>query len=190
MKYLVISDIHGGALELQKALRYYDKFECDYIVLLGDILNHGPRNTVPKSYDPMKVGELLNLVKQKIIAIRGNCDSEVDSMVLNFPCNAPYAYINLKLKNKYQKIFLTHGHLYDIDTDKCIEKLGLEKGDIVLSGHTHIAGIFKKGNGIVNINPGSITIPKGGTKAGFAIINEDNIVLYSLEGEVVDSYKF
>lgn len=190
MRYLVISDIHGGAFELERVLEYFDKFSCDFIVLLGDILNHGPRNAVPESYDPMKVGKLLNLYKQKIISVRGNCDSEVDSMVLDFPCNAPYGYINLKLSEKYQKIFLTHGHLYDIDTERGIQKLGLEKGDIVISGHTHVSGIFKKANGIVNINPGSITIPKGGTKAGFAIIYEDCIDLYSLDGQFWESYKF
>lgn len=108
----------------------------------------------------MRVGELLNSYKQNLISIRGNCDSEVDSMVLDFPCNAPYGYINLKLKDKYQKLFLTHGHLYDIDSEKVIKKLALEKGDIVLSGHTHVSGIFKKDSGIININPGSITILK------------------------------
>lgn len=190
MRYLVISDIHGGARELEKALCYFEKFECDYIVLLGDLLNHGPRNTVPKSYDPMRVGELLNYYKQNLISIRGNCDSEVDSMVLDFPCNAPYGYINLKLKDKYQKLFLTHGHLYDIDSEKVIKKLALEKGDIVLSGHTHVSGIFKKDSGIININPGSITIPKCGTKAGFAVIEEEKIDLYDLEGEVIATYKF
>lgn len=190
MRYLVISDIHGGALELEKALGYFDKYKCDYIVLLGDILNHGPRNTVPESYDPMKVGELLNTYKQKIISIRGNCDSEVDSMVLDFPCNAPYGYINQKISGKYQKIFLTHGHLYDIDSEMGISKLGLGNGDIVLSGHTHVSGIFKKENGIVNINPGSITIPKGNTKAGFAVISEKSVELYSLDGQFLDCYSF
>lgn len=190
MRYLVISDIHGGARKLEKALGYFEKFECDYIVLLGDLLNHGPRNTVPKSYDPIRVVDLLNSYKQKLISIRGNCDSEVDSMVLDFPCNAPYGYINLKVEDKYQKVFLTHGHLFDIDSEKCIQKLALEKGDIVLSGHTHISGIFKKENGIININPGSITIPKGGTKAGFAVIEEERIDLYALEGEVIATYKF
>lgn len=189
MRYLVISDIHGGACELEKVLGYFEKFECDSIVLLGDILNHGPRNTVPKSYDPMKVGELLNSYKHKLISIRGNCDSEVDSMVLDFPCNAPYGYIHVKSGKKYQKIFLTHGHLFDIDSEKGIAKTGLEKGDIVLSGHTHVSGIFKKENGIVNINPGSITIPKGGTKAGFGLISKESIELYDLEGDLIDTYR-
>ena len=93
MRYLVLSDIHGGSAELERALNYFDQYQCDYIVLLGDLLNHGPRNRVPDSYQPPKVAEMLNAYSTKIISVRGNCDSEVDSMMFNFPCNAPYGYI-------------------------------------------------------------------------------------------------
>ncbi len=190
MKYMVLSDIHGGALELKSALNFFDFYKCDFLILLGDLLNHGPRNDLPKSYDTKETASILNSYKDRIISVRGNCDSEVDSMMCSFPCNAPYSYIFQSYENKIQKIFLTHGHLHPIDTIEDIEKLGLKRGDIVLSGHTHIAGIFEKESGVININPGSTTIPKGGTKAGFAIINEDNISLYSLDNELVKCYKF
>ena len=190
MRYLVLSDIHGGCKEALEALSFFDKFGCDYLVLLGDLLNHGPRNRVPSTYDPMNVGEILNRYKDRIISIRGNCDSEVDSMVFDFPCNAPYGYIVIQKENRIVKIFLTHGHLYKLDTLEQIEKIGLKEGDIVLSGHTHVSGIFKKESGVVNINPGSTTLPKGGTQKGFALITEDRIELYSLNGTITDSYNF
>lgn len=219
MRYMVLSDIHGGSAELQQALSYFDSYHCDYIVLLGDLLNHGPRNRVPESYQPPKVAEMLNAYSTKIISVRGNCDSEVDGMMFNFPCNAPYGYImvsepcktkgvsasslasaesaapNARERTKTQRIFLTHGHLHKIDSpdgsgmNELRDKLGLREHDIVLSGHTHVSGIFLKPNGLVNINPGSTTLPKGGTKAGFALILEDHIELRSLENELVDSYE-
>ena len=191
MRYLVISDIHGGAVELEKALGFFEKLHCNFIISLGDLLKHGPRNAVPHSYDPMKVGELLNKFKDKIIAVRGNCDSEVDSMVCTFPLNSPYGYLNFEGSDGVKhKIMLTHGHLYKIETSEQIEKLGLIKGDIVLSGHTHVSGIFKKDSGVININPGSTTIPKGESKAGFAVITENSIELYTLDGVKYDEYDF
>ena len=190
MKYLVLSDIHGGAKEAKQALGFYEKFKCDAVILLGDLLNHGPRNKVPESYDPMNVGEVLNQYKEKIISVRGNCDSEVDQMVFDFPCNASYGYMYINKGHKTVKIFLTHGHLHKIDTAEQLNKLGLNKNDIVLSGHTHVAGIFKKESGITNINPGSTTIPKGGTDEGFALIDEKSIKLYKLDGSIIDEYDF
>ncbi len=216
MRYLVLSDIHGGSAELERALTYFDQYQCDYIVLLGDLLNHGPRNRVPDSYQPPKVAEMLNAYSTKIISVRGNCDSEVDSMMFNFPCNAPYGYIivsqpdevaaasaaanaaaqGVPQRTKTQRIFLTHGHLHKIDSpdgsgmNELRDKLGLHENDIVLSGHTHVAGIFLKPSGLVNINPGSTTIPKGGTKAGFALILEDHIELRDLDNNLVARYDF
>ncbi|MGN0916096.1 MAG: phosphodiesterase [Succinivibrio sp.] len=190
MRYLVLSDIHGGADEAKTALSYFDKFKCDYLVLLGDLLNHGPRNCVPRSYNPMDLASVLNEYRNKIIAVRGNCDSEVDSMVFSFPCNAPYGYILVPKERGIQKIFLTHGHLFKLDTAEDLEKIGLTKDDIVLSGHTHAAGIFKKESGIVNINPGSTTLPKGTNGAGFALITENSVELYHLDGTKYLSHSF
>ena len=188
MRYLILSDIHGGAEEASQALVFLKKFACDYIILLGDLLNHGPRNKVPSDYAPSEVANLLNIYKDKIISIRGNCDSEVDSMMFSFPCNSPYGYIFLENEHKKYRIFLTHGHLHDFKTVEGIAKIGLQQGDIVLSGHTHVAGIFHLDNGIININPGSTTIPKGGTQAGFAVADNDQISLFNLNGEKLNSF--
>jgi hypothetical protein len=190
MRYLVLSDIHGGSEELKQALRFFQIFNCDFLILLGDLLNHGPRNKLPASYDPMNVGDLLNQFKEKIISIRGNCDSEVDGMVFDFPCNAAYGYLVVSTSKGIKKIFLTHGHLHKIETKEQISKLGLNEGDIVLSGHTHVSGIFFKESGVININPGSISIPKGGTQKGFALISENAIELYNLDGNLFNSYIF
>ena len=190
MRYLVLSDIHGGSEELKQTLRFFQIFNCDFLILLGDLLNHGPRNKLPASYDPMNVGNLLNQFKEKIISIRGNCDSEVDGMVFDFPCNAAYGYLVVSTSRGIKKIFLTHGHLHKIETKEQISKLGLNEGDIVLSGHTHVSGIFFKESGVININPGSISIPKGGTQKGFALISENAIELYNLDGNLFNSYIF
>lgn len=196
MRYLVLSDIHGGATEAKQALGFFERYNCDLIVLLGDLLNHGPRNIVPQSYNPPRVAELLNQYRSKIISIRGNCDSEVDGMMFKFPCNAPYGYVHVPTQDKLQKIFLTHGHLHLIENSdptkalECMDKLGLSAGDIVLSGHTHVSGIFKLSNGLININPGSTTIPKGGTAAGFGLILEDRIELRSLEDQLLATHYF
>lgn len=204
MRYLVLSDLHGASEEVAHALTYFDKYHCDFLVLLGDLLNHGPRNRIPESYQPPKVMELLNALSNKIISVRGNCDGEVDGMMFSFPCNAPYAIINVPDpkgakadgRTRVQKIFLTHGHLYKIDAyadqsaEQARDKLGLKENDIVLSGHTHVAGIFKKDNGLINVNPGSPVLPKGGTKAGFGLILEDRIEIRDLEDNLVDSYNF
>lgn len=190
MRYLVLSDIHGGSLELEQALSFFSKLRCDYLILLGDLLNHGPRNKVPSSYSPMDVAPQLAEYKNRIISVRGNCDSEVDQMVFPFPCTAPYGWILIPRRDEVVRVLLTHGHLYRYETDEERERMGLSKGDIVLSGHTHVSGIFKKSSGVINVNPGSTTIPKGGTQAGFAFMDEDAITLYNLRGEVVDKLSF
>ncbi len=182
MRYLILSDIHGGTLELKEAVRYFDILRCDFLVLLGDLLNHGPRNRVPGDYDPMEVAPRLEAFKEKIIAVRGNCDSEVDQMVFPFPCTAPYGWILVPHEERIVRVLITHGHLYRYASDEDRERMGLKKGDIVLSGHTHVSGIFPQPSGVINVNPGSTTIPKGGTKAGFACMDEQGITLYDLCG--------
>ena len=111
-------------------------------------------------------------------------------MVFDFPCNAAYGYLVVSTSKRIKKIFLTHGHLHKIETKEQISKLGLNEGDIVLSGHTHVSGIFFKESGVININPGSISIPKGGTQKGFALLSENAIELYDLDGNLLNSYKF
>ncbi len=187
MRYLVLSDLHGGSEQTKVALSFFSKMQADVLVLLGDLLNHGPRNRLPSTYEPPLVATLLNSYADRIIAVRGNCDSEVDSMVFNFPCNAPYALIYQKNSEGLAKIFLTHGHLYNPLLEKDIVKMGLSAGDIILSGHTHVSGIFNVANGVININPGSITLPKGGSASGFVLLDEKSASLYNLEGELLCS---
>lgn len=190
MRYLVISDLHGAHEQTEQALKFFEKFNCDMLVLLGDLLNHGPRNKIPYSYDPIQTANVLNRYKNKIISVRGNCDSEVDSMMFSFPCNSPYGYLIVNTKLGARKIFLTHGHLHNFFDKENLEKLALQEADIVLSGHTHIAGINKLDSGVYNVNPGSVSIPKGGTKAGFAIIDDNAISLYNLDGDMVKSCSY
>ena len=128
--YAVISDVHGNADNLEKALKVAEANNADFLIFLGDFLNHGPRNGLPSDYDPMYIVKLLNSVKEKIIAVRGNCDSEVDSNLLEFPIDATYNTLVINGR----KAFMTHGHRYD-ETDA--EYIGLGEGDIFMSGHTH-----------------------------------------------------
>ena len=184
MKYLIMSDLHGAAEEAEKVLSYYDKLGCDSILLLGDLLNHGPRNKVPESYDPQRLADLLNGYKDVMISVRGNCDSEVDSMMFDFPCNAPYQQLLIKQEGtgKVRKVFVTHGHLHRFKDADELPHLALKAGDIVLSGHTHVSGVFELENGIVNVNPGSTVLGKGGTPPGFGFMDEEQISIYDLGG--------
>ncbi len=176
--YAVISDIHGNATNLAKALTISDQHHADFILVLGDLLNHGPRNGVPTAYDPMQVGALLNARKQQIIAVRGNCDSEVDSMVVEIPITS---VCNTLVINKH-RCFMTHGHKYK-PTDYA--KLALMAGDMFLSGHTHISVLERNDDGVIIFNPGSITFPKGNGIKSMGIITEKRIQLVDLDGSVL-----
>jgi len=161
MKYLVCSDIHGSLSVVEKLVENFEKFNCDMIILLGDIVYHGPRNPIPESYNPKKVVEKLNIFADKIMACRGNCDSEVDQMLLNFPIMSD---MNLIYDNGI-KIIASHGHIYSP------EKLPpMKKGNIFLCGHTHIHEIYENKDGIIICNPGSPTLPKNNSKSGFVFL--------------------
>lgn len=135
MKLFIISDIHGSLYYLKKVMEIFEKENYDKLVILGDELYHGPRNPLPKDYSSKEVIEILNKYKDKIIAVRGNCDSEVDQMVLSYPIMSDYSMIYLGNK----RVFLTHGHIYNIDNP-----LPMSEGDILLYGHFHIPMIEKK----------------------------------------------
>lgn len=169
----IISDIHGCFPSLQKTLQQLEVVQPDYYLLLGDILNHGPRNPVPEGYAPPKVVDLLNPLRERIIAVRGNCDSEVDQMLLQFPCLAPHNQLILNRR----RWFMTHGHLYE-STD-----LSLTAGDVLLSGHTHIAGIEQDEHGVHRINPGSITFPRNGAEASYAIYQQSELQIIGLNSQ-------
>ena len=153
MKILFASDIHGSASAAEMVLSRFESEKCDRMILLGDLLYHGPRNDLPKGYAPKEVIPMLSCWKDKILAVRGNCEAEVDQMVLPFPCMADYAMLIADGRSFY----LTHGHLWNSD------KLpSLEKGSVFLSGHTHIKQDITI-NDIRCLNPGSVSIPKDGS---------------------------
>lgn len=163
MKYLIVSDIHGCLPALEKVLNFFEKESYDQLVLLGDILNYGPRNGVPQGLDAMGIVDRLNALSDRITAVRGNCDSEVDQMLLAFPCLADYALLVVGDK----KLFLTHGHLFSPSQTKGVNAF--------LSGHTHLWELERRENVLV-CNTGSVTFPKDGRAATFATLDEDMIL--------------
>lgn len=128
MKILFVSDIHGCLPTLQQVLSFYDREHYDMLCILGDILNYGPRNRIPEGIDPKGIVELLNARKHNIVAVRGNCDAEVDQMLLQFPIMADYALV----VDGTQRFFLTHGHVYNEQNRPTL------KHDIFIYGHTHL----------------------------------------------------
>ena len=153
MKLIIASDIHGSAFWCRKLCDLIEAEQPDRILLLGDLLYHGPRNDLPEDYAPKQVIPMLSALKEKIIAVRGNCEAEVDQMVLPFPCMADFSqmYVDGKM------FYLTHGHHHSPDNLP-----PLVDGCIFLSGHTHIK-IDEIYNGIRCLNPGSVSIPKDGS---------------------------
>ena len=175
MKYLIVSDIHGASDSAEIIIDAFNKENCDYILCLGDILYHGPRNDLPNEYNPKKVISILNPYSDKIIAIKGNCEAEVDQMVLDFKIN-DYLDMNINGLNCH----LEHGHHLDEYNGKC---------DIILYGHTHIPDNSIKNN-IRYFNPGSITLPKNNTKRSYAIWDDRCIILYDILGNELDKLEY
>lgn len=157
----VASDIHGSALWCERFLERAEAEGAQRIVLLGDLLYHGPRNPLPDGYDPAEVARMLNAHAESIVACRGNCDAEVDQMLLSFPCMADYAL----LVEEGRTLFCTHGHVFGPD-----HLPPLVEGSVVLSGHTHVKTDETSG-GIRFVNPGSVSIPKDGSNS-FALIED------------------
>ena len=153
MKFVIASDLHGSAFWCSKLMEVIEKEKPEKILLLGDLLYHGPRNDLPKDYAPKQVTPMLSSLKEKIIAVRGNCEAEVDQMVLPFPCLADYALVN----DGNTTFYLTHGHHANPDNLPA-----LTPGTIFLSGHTHVKMDEMRGS-IRCVNPGSVTIPKDGS---------------------------
>ena len=172
MKLLIASDIHGSAYYCEKLLEAFEREKADRLVLLGDVLYHGPRNDLPKEYAPKKVIEMLNGLKQKILCVRGNCDTEVDQMVLQFPVLADYAILPLGDR----LVYLTHGHVYNSG------KLPpLCPGDILLHGHTHIPAC-QENESHIYLNPGSVSIPKEGSAHSYMTLEGSRFTWKDLEG--------
>lgn len=178
MKYFIASDIHGSLYFCEKMLESFEKEKADKLVLLGDILYHGPRNDLPRDYAPKKVIELLNPLKNKILAVRGNCDTEVDQMVLSFPILADYAIIS----EGERMVYLTHGHNFN---ENNLPPLG--DGDILLHGHTHVPKCTEH-DSYIYMNPGSVSIPKEDSHHGYMIL-EDGVFLWKdFDGNILREY--
>ena len=168
MKIMAASDIHGSSIWAARIVETFHKEKADKLLLLGDLLYHGPRNDLPENYAPKEVIKILNAEKDNILAVRGNCDAEVDQMVLEFPIMAE----SLWLESSGVRIYATHGH--HIDPDNLPTFLG--KGDILLCGHTHVTADEMTGD-IRYMNPGSPSIPKNGAKPSYIIIENGKAVL-------------
>lgn len=175
MKYLLISDIHGCLPTLEQALRFFEAEHYDMLCILGDILNYGPRNRIPEGIDPKGIVERLNKMRDKIVAVRGNCDAEVDQMLLDFPIMADYAL----LVDGGHRLFLTHGHVYNEE-----HRFPLV-GDILFYGHTHLWKLEPTAEGGAVCNLGSITFPKGGNEPTFATYEDGRIDMRRLDGSIV-----
>lgn len=173
MKFFVISDLHGSAPVFAQAAEAFEREKADYLVLCGDYLNHGPRNPFPNGYDPQLLAEHINRHAHHILGVRGNCDSEIDQMLLSFPCLGDY----LLFFTAGRRCMVTHGHLYTETNHP-----PLSAGDVFISGHTHVP-VLKRDNGIFVVNPGSLSLPKSELGGGYALITDDGIAVKSITGE-------
>ena len=178
MKYLIASDLHGSATYTEELLAAYDREGADRLLLLGDLLYHGPRNDLPDGYAPKKVAELLNARRGEILSVRGNCEAEVDQMMLDFPALADYCL----LAEGKRTVFVTHGHVYNRD-----HLPPLKEGDVLLYGHTHVP-LCETVSGIVCMNPGSVSIPKEGSPRGYMTLEKGVFRWKTLSGEEYRSF--
>ena len=177
MKLLILSDIHGFSDPLEYILKAFYEENCTMILFLGDALYHGPRNSIDDGYNASRTIEILNSLSDKILAVRGNCDSEVDQMVLDYSLLSDYHMVF----DGMRKIFFTHGHIYNRANMPL-----LNRGDIFASGHTHIAEI-EDVKGVIHFNPGSISLPRRNTQASYGIYDGTSLMVKSLEGEILKS---
>lgn len=179
MKLMFASDIHGSRSAMEAVLRQYRLENADRLVLLGDLLYHGPRNDLPDAYDPKGVTALLNANKDELLCVRGNCDAEVDQMVLEFPILADYALFDLDGVTA----FVTHGHLFNTAA------LPPHKdGDLLIHGHTHVLTVQQAG-GMTYINPGSAALPKEGNPKSYMTYEGGVFAIKTLEGEVIRTHR-
>ncbi len=175
MKLMFASDIHGSAYYCRKMVEAYQAEKAVRLMLLGDILYHGPRNDLPKDYAPKEVIAMLNPMKNDICAVRGNCEAEVDQMVLDFPVMADYCVI---LEGN-RTIYATHGHVYNEG-----HLPPLKEGDILIHGHTHVLRAEKKEHYTI-LNPGSVSIPKEGNPPSYAILENGDFRIKGFDGQVI-----
>ena len=175
MKLVIASDIHGAADACARLMSAIESESPDRVVLLGDLLYHGPRNDLPADYAPKRVIEMLNSVADRVIAVRGNCEAEVDQMMLEFPVMAEYFPLLLDGR----MAFITHGHIWNE-----ANLPPLEAGDILIHGHTHVRAAQDKG-AYYFLNPGSVSIPKGDGVRGYMVYENRVFTLKDLDGGVL-----
>ena len=176
MKILFASDIHGSEYYAKKLVDKYHELNCNKMVLLGDILYHGPRNDLPEGYNPKGVIALLNAMSDEILCVRGNCEAEVDQMVLDFSCMSD----SMIMYEKGRMLFITHGHLYNKEN---LPKL--KSGDILIHGHTHVQTIEKFGSNTY-INPGSVSIPKEDNPPTFMLYENSKFTIYDFDMNILN----
>ena len=179
MKWMIASDIHGSAYYCRKLVEAYKREKAERLLLLGDILYHGPRNDLPKEYQPKEVIKLLNAHRQDILCVRGNCDTEVDQMVLEFPIMADYCVI----ADEKRVIYATHGHHFHEENLP-----PLHKGDILLCGHTHVPKCTEHQD-YIYMNPGSVSIPKEESWHGYMIYENGIFCWKDLQGNEKMQYQ-
>jgi len=178
MKLFIASDIHGSMHYCAQMLEAFEKEKADRLVLLGDILYHGPRNDLPTGYEPKAVIDALNAYCDKIICVRGNCDTEVDQMVLSFPVLAKTAVIF----DGKRVLYLTHGH------DRELLENSIPEGSVLLCGHSHVPTAAEQ-NGHWYINPGSVSIPKENSAHSYMIYEDGVFTWKTLDGEIFNTMK-
>ena len=176
MKWMIASDLHGSAYYCRKMLEAFEREGADRLFLLGDLLYHGPRNDLPREYAPKEVIPLLNGKKEKLLCVRGNCDAEVDQMVLEFPVLADYAVLPVGQR----LIYATHGHIYHV---KNLPPLA--PGDVLLHGHTHVPAWTEFGQRNLYLNPGSVSIPKENSPHSYLILEGNTMQWKELESSAV-----
>lgn len=176
MKWMIASDLHGSAYYCRKMLEAFEREGADRLFLLGDLLYHGPRNDLPREYAPKEVILLLNGKKEKLLCVRGNCDAEVDQMVLEFPVLADYAVLPVGQR----LIYATHGHIYHV---KNLPPLA--PGDVLLHGHTHVPAWTEFGQGNLYLNPGSVSIPKENSPHSYMTLEGNTMQWKELESSAV-----
>ncbi len=179
MKWMIASDIHGSSAYCEELLQAFEREKADRLLLLGDLLYHGPRNDLPDGYAPKRVIELLNAQKDKLFCVRGNCEAEVDQMVLEFPVLADYMLLEVEGK----LLYATHGHHAGEQTPP-----PFAKGSILLCGHTHVPACNLHDD-FVYLNPGSVSIPKQNSPRGYMTLEKGEFLWKTLAGEVWKSYK-
>ena len=174
MKLLIASDIHGSAFYCKRLIEAFENEHADKILLLGDILYHGPRNDLPEGYAPKEVISMLNNIKEYIICVRGNCDTEVDQMVLEFPVLSEQAYLCID----DVEMLAVHGHK-PFPPVKC--------KTIILSGHTHVPKL-EEANGVTYMNPGSVSIPKENSHHGYMVFENKKFIWKDFDGNDKNEY--